>query len=109
MLAPGIGGVEEILGEFGGEARQFPVDGLEAALLVRGQIDAGEVEVAQRIGQQLALGGVQVLLGGDSAIAFEQGPVLADLGGVVAELGQASIVGGAQGLAVHDGVEMADG
>jgi len=48
-VAEGVGGVEEVFGEPGGEAGQFFLDGLEAGLLVVGQLGAGEAEAAQLV------------------------------------------------------------
>ncbi len=105
-LAPGIGGVEQVLRVLAGQFGQGLVDVLVAGLAVRRQVDAGEVEVTQGIGEQLALGRVQVLLGRHRLVAAEQVGVLTDLGAVGAELGQTGVVGGAQGVAVHDAVEV---
>jgi hypothetical protein len=45
----GVGGVEDVLGELGAEAGHFFLDGLEAGLLVVGQLGAGEAEAAQLV------------------------------------------------------------
>jgi hypothetical protein len=48
-MGVGVGGVEDVLGELGAEAGHFFLDGLEAGLLVVGQLGAGEAEAAQLV------------------------------------------------------------
>jgi hypothetical protein len=45
-LGEGVGGVEQVFRELGGQLRQFFHDGLEARLLVFRQFGAAEAEVA---------------------------------------------------------------
>jgi hypothetical protein len=45
----GVGGVEDVLGELGAEAGHFFLDGLEAGLLIVGQLGAREAEAAQLV------------------------------------------------------------
>ncbi len=107
LPGPGLGGVEQILGEFRLQRRKLLLDDLVAFPLGRLQLDAGQAEVTQGVVDDAALSRVEacVLLPlGDLPVGTEQPLVLAQLGAVGAQLGQAGIVGGAQGVAVHDGV-----
>jgi hypothetical protein len=55
----GVGRVEQVFGELGGQLRQFFHDGLEARLLVFRQFGAAEAEVADFVVDDLFLFGGQ--------------------------------------------------
>ncbi len=108
-LLPGVGGVEQVLLEAGGELGEVAGDLAKARLLLRGQVHAGEAEVAQGVLQQLALGLRQSFrLLRHPGIGTEEPLVLPHLGAVVGELGQAGVVGFAQRFAVHHRVQVGD-
>ena len=107
-----MGGVQKVFLEPGLGAGQPLLDGFEFRLALRIKGHAGEAEVAQHVGYDLALGRVQALVFrplGDPAAGGEQFRVLAHLRGVVGELGQAGVIGLAQGAAVRHGVQVLDG
>jgi hypothetical protein len=107
----GVGGVEQVLGELGGELGLLFLDFLEARLLRVGQLGAGEAEVAQRVLEDALAHRRQ---GGElgavvqGLVLLEQREVLPDLGIEARDLGQHRVVGLAPLGHVEHAVQVAD-
>ncbi len=111
MLGPGLGGVEQLVGETATQLGQARLHLGIALLLVRRQVDAGQAEVAQGVFEDGFLGHVEAgRLGAlrQRLVGLEQGAVLPQLGGVGRQLRQTGLVGLAQLGAVAHRVEVAD-
>jgi len=109
MASPASGGIQEILFETTTQLRETRAELLEAGLVVFREGNPGQAEIAQGIGQDLALRGVQMIGSrsfGDAAIGVVEGVILAPFGGVVAEQRQAGVVGVTQRRLIGHRVEM---
>ena len=110
IAMPSVGGVQHVLFELGLQLRQFLHDVFVAGFGSRGQAHAGQLEVAQRVVQYLALHGVQpngrglqALVGGMKFL------VLANLRAVFGHERHAGVVRGAQLWRIHHGIQVTDG
>ncbi|MNZ69287.1 hypothetical protein D3C78_875810 [compost metagenome] len=107
---PGLGGVQQLVGEAAAELGQLHLDLAVALLLVGRQVDAGQAEVTQGVIEDgllrhLETGGFGAA--GQGLVGLEQRAVLAEFGPVLGQLGQAGLVGGAQLGVVAHGVQVA--
>jgi hypothetical protein len=86
-------------------------DGFEAGLFIRRQCDAGQLEISQRVFQQLDLRSRQTapLAIQHPLIRRIQFLVLTQLGVPSGQERQARCIRGSQLIVVHDAVQMADG
>jgi hypothetical protein len=111
VLGEGLGGIDEMLLELRLQLRQAQRQRAEALLLRLRQGDAGEAEIAQRVGHGLAprraLVG-EVLAPRDLLVGAVQRPALGQLEPPGRDLGQAGVVGGAPGLGVLHAPQVRD-
>jgi hypothetical protein len=111
ISAKGIGRVEDVFGELGGELRQLFHDRLEARLLVFRQFGAGQAEIAHFVVDDLFLFDTQRGVFGAGAqrlVLLEQLEVLAELGVEARNLRQHLVVRLAPGGHVIDRMQVAD-
>jgi hypothetical protein len=111
VLGPGLGGIEQLVGEAAGQLGQLHLNLAVALLLLGRQVDTGQAEVAQGVFEDgllrhIETGGCRAC--GQRLIGLEQRLVLADFGPVFGQLGQAGLVGGAQFSAVAHRIQVAD-
>ena len=107
----GVGGVQQVFRELGGEAGQFFLDGLEAGLLVFRQFGAGKAEVADLVVQDSLAGrgkAGEFGGGGQGLVLLEEGQVLAQFAEEAGHLRQQVVVGLAPFGHVIDAVQVAD-
>jgi hypothetical protein len=108
---PGIGGVEDVLGEFLGDAGEFGLHLLEPLFLRLGQVGTAADEVAHRFLEETLLyacQGRRLRRIGIGLDPLPQASVQRDAGIELGHVWQHRVVGGAQGLAVAHGIEMPD-
>jgi len=108
---PGLRGVQQLVGELAAQLGKLHLDGAEALLLDRRQVDTGQAEVAQRMLEDGLLRHLETGrrgAGGKRLVGFEQRAVLPEFRVVGRQLGQTGLVGGAQFRAVAHGVEVTD-
>ncbi len=109
VLLPGLGGVQQVVLEAGGQLRQ-PLGVLHVLRLLRfGQGHAGEAEVAQRVVDVFLLGrcqGVEFVAVAQRLVGGEQLAVLAHFGAVLADQRQAGVVRFAQRFVLGHGIQM---
>ncbi len=111
MPGPGLRGVQQLVGELAAQLGKLHLDGAEALLLDRRQVDTGQAEVAQRMLEDGLLCHLETGrrgAGGKRLVGLEQRAVLPQFRVVGRQLGQAGLVGGAQLRAVTHGVEVTD-
>ncbi len=107
---PVVGRVEHVVVELRRQRGEFLLHRLEPALPVGCQLGAAEAEIAQLVGDRLALRGVERRVGGrggQRAIAIEQAQVEPEVGVERRDLGEVAVVGVAQLGGADDGVEVA--
>ena len=107
----GVGGVEEVLGEFGGEGGQFLLDFGEAGALVVLKFGAAEAEVAQGVFDGLAAGlviGLEFRRLGEGAVLGVERLVLAEGAEEPGDLGEGGVVGLADLGGVHHRLQVGD-
>ncbi len=110
-LGEGVGRVEQVFRELGGELRQLFHDRLEARLLIFRQFGAAQAEIADFvIDDLLLLDGKRRVLGAvaQRLVFLEQLQVLAQFGVEARHLGQHLVVGLAPGRHVVDRMQVAD-
>jgi len=111
VLGPGLGRIEQLVGEGAAQLGELHADRAEALLLGRRQVDAGQAEVTQRVFDDGLLRYVEAFCLGvqrQRLIGGEQLGVLPQFGGVGGQLGQAGLVGAAQFSIVAHRIEVAD-
>jgi len=111
VAGPGLGRVQQLVGELAAELGELHLDGAEALLLDRRQVDTRQAEVAQRMLEDGLLRHLETGrrgAGGKRLVRLEQRAVLPEFGVVGRQLGQTGLVGGAQLRAVAHGVEVTD-
>ena len=111
VLGPGLGGIQQLVGEAAGQLGQLHLDGAIALLLGLRQIDAGQMKVAQGVFQDGRLRHLErgrIGTSGQRVIGLVQRTVLPQFGPVLGQLGQASLVGGAQFGVVAHRIQVAD-
>ena len=110
VMRPAVGGIEHLLLEFRLQQRQLAHDGLEARLGLRRQRHAGEAEIAQCAFQHRELHRVQLraLVVADILVGVIERFALRQVGVILRQQRQAGVVGGAQRLGIHHGIEMSD-
>lgn len=108
--APGIGSILHVVLERGLGCRQFLHDRLEAGLRVRGQVDAGQVEITQGLADDALLGRRSILAepGFDGRVGFLQGRVLAQLRRVLGQQRQRLVVSLSPLTRSQDALQVAD-
>ncbi|MCY1439792.1 hypothetical protein D9M71_560430 [compost metagenome] len=107
---PGLGGVEQLVGEAAAQLGQARLDFRVALLLLRRQVDAGQAEVAQGVFEDGLLRHFEVRrrrAGRQGFVGLEQLAVLPQLGPVGRQQRQAAFIGFAQFGAVAHRVEVA--
>ncbi len=111
MFGPGLGGIQQLVGEGARQFRQLFLDFAVTGLLLRRQVDTGQVEVTQFVVQHLALGVVQLLCGrafGQRLVGLAQLAVLPQFGPEFGQFGQAGLVGFTQLGAVAHRIQVPD-
>ena len=107
----GIGRIEQVLRELGGETRQFFGNGLKARFLLLGQFGAGKAEIAHLVVDNLALRLREcrvVLARADSLVFGKEFQVLSELGKKSRDFGQHAVVGLTPLRNIVDRVQVAD-
>ena len=110
-LAKGVGGVEQVFRELGGQLRKLFHDRLVARLLVFRQLGAAEAEIADFVIDDLPAFGAQrgvFRAGLEGAVFVEQLQVLSEFGVEARYLGQHLVVGLAPGRHIVDRVQVTD-
>ncbi|MCY1344502.1 hypothetical protein D9M69_305390 [compost metagenome] len=110
LLGPGLGGVQQLVGEAAAEFRQLHLDFAVTLLLVGRQVDAGQAEVAQCVVEDGLLRHVETGsfgTAGQCLVGLEQRTVLAHFRPVFGQFGQARLVGIAQLGVVAHGIQVA--
>ena len=111
VLGPGLGGVEQLVGEAAAQLGQLALHFGVTLLLGLWQVDTRQTEVTQRVFKNSFLRDVETgrfRAVGQGFEGLEQLTVLAHLGGVGAQGWQARLVGFTQFGAVAHGIEVAD-
>ena len=108
-LLPRLGRIEHVLLELGAELRELSRHVLEPRLLLLGQVDTGEAEIAKRVLDELSLrlgerGESRAF--GDRAVGAIERFVLTHLGVVLAEQRERRVVDLAQRLVVGHRVQV---
>jgi len=111
VLGPGLGGVQQLVGELAAQLGKLALYLGVTLLLGLRQVDTRQAEVAQRMLKNGFLGLVEVAdlrAVGQGFKGLEQFAVLAHLGGVSAQCRQAGLIGFTQLCAVAHRVKVAD-
>ncbi|MNO99233.1 hypothetical protein D3C76_909990 [compost metagenome] len=111
VLGPGLGSIQQLVGEAAAQLRQFALHLGVTFLLGFRQVDTRQTEIAQGVFQDSFLRYVETACFravGQGLIGLEQFTVLAHFGGVGAQRRQASLVGFAQFGTVAHGIQVAD-
>lgn len=111
VLGPGLGGIEQLIGEAAAQLGELALHFGVTLLLLWRQVDTRQAEVTQGVFQDgflrhVETGGLRAARQGFEGL--EQLAVLPQLGGVGAQGRQAGLVGLAQFGAVAHGIEVAD-
>ena len=111
MLGPGLGGIQQLVGEFTGQFGELHLNLAVALLLLGRQVDARQAEVAQGVFEDGLLRHVEASGCGavrQYLIRLEQRLVLANLSPVFGQFRQAGLIGGAQFGVVTHRIQVAD-
>ncbi|MNM43373.1 hypothetical protein D3C81_542530 [compost metagenome] len=111
MLGPGLGGVEQLVGETAAQLAELALHLRVTLLLIGRQVDTRQAEVTQGVFENSLLRDIEARrfrAGDQRFVSLEQLTVLAQFGGIRAQCRQAGLVGFTQLGAVAHRVEMAD-